>query len=69
MLVSEYNKQQFREICDEVVSGIRTENGVGTLQEKTIHAVLKNFYEPDRSKQEQKVSGFIADIFTGQEII
>lgn len=69
LLVSEYNKQQFRDICDEVVSGIRMENGVGTLQEKTIHAVLKNYYEPDRSKQEQKVSGFVADIFTGEEII
>lgn len=69
MLISEYNKQQFRDICDEVVNGIRTENGVGTLQEKTIHAVLKNYYEPDCSKQEQKVSGFVADIFTGQEII
>ncbi len=69
MLVSEYNKQQFRNICDEVVSGIRTENGVGTLQEKTIHAVLKNYYEPDDSKQEQKLAGFVADIFTGQEVI
>lgn len=69
MLVSEYNRQQFRNLCDEVVSGIRTENGVGTLQEKTIHAVLKNYYEPDVTKQEQKVAGFVADIFTGQEII
>ena len=69
MLVSEYNKQQFRDICDDVVSGIRTEQGVGTLQEKTIHAVLKNYYEPDLSKQEQKIAGFVADIFTGQEII
>lgn len=68
-LVSEYTKQQFRDICDDVVSGIRTENGVGTLQEKTIHAVLKNYYEPDYSKQEQKVAGFVADIFTGNEII
>ena len=69
MLVSEYNRQQFRNLCDEVVSGIRTENGVGTLQEKTIHAVLKKYYEPDVTKQEQKVAGFVADIFTGQEII
>ena len=68
MLVSA-DKQKFHTICDEVISGIRTENGVGTLQEKTIHAVLKNFYEPDPSKQEQKVAGFVADIFTGQEII
>ena len=69
MLVSESLKQQFHTICDEVINGIRTENGVGTLQEKTIHAVLKNFYEPDSSKQEQKIAGFVADIFTGQEII
>ena len=69
MLISEHNRQQFRDICDEIVSGLRTENGVGTLQEKTIHAVLKNYYEPDETKQEQKLAGFVADIFTGQEII
>ena len=69
MLVSESLKQFFHDICDDVVSGLRTENGIGTLQEKTIHAVLKNFYEPESSKQEQKVAGFVADIFTGQEII
>lgn len=69
MLISEHHKQRFRDISDEVVSGIRSDNGVGTLQEKTIHAVLKNFYEPDCSKQEQKLAGFVADIFTGQEIV
>ena len=69
MLVSEYNRQQFRDICDEVVSGIRTENGVGTLQEKTIHAVLKNYYEPDEDKQEIPIENYVADIYSDGEII
>lgn len=69
MLASDIQRQRFRDICDDVLNGIRTENGIGTLQEKTIHAVLKNYYEPDPAKQEQKIAGYIADIFTGTEII
>lgn len=37
-------------------------NGIGTYKEKTLHAVLKNFFEPDKSKQEIRYKGFIADI-------
>lgn len=37
-------------------------NGIGTYKERTLHAVLKNFYEPDKSKQEIRYKGFIADI-------
>lgn len=69
MLVSDTDRQRFRTICDIVTDGIRATQGVGTLQEKTIHAVLKNYYEPDLSKQELRVEGYIADIFTGEEII
>lgn len=69
MSVTELEQQRFCDVCDEVINNIRMENGVGTLQEKTIHAVLKNYYEPDPTKQEQKVAGFVADIFTGEEII
>lgn len=37
-------------------------NGIGTYKERTLHATLKNFYESDKSKQEIKYKGFIADI-------
>lgn len=37
-------------------------NGIGTYKERTLHAVLKNYFEPDVSKQEVRYKGFIADI-------
>jgi len=36
--------------------------GIGTYKERTLHAVLKNFFEPDKTKQEIRYKGFIADI-------
>lgn len=52
------------------VIGHTTEpNGIGTLKEKTIHAVLKNYYASDSSEQEQRIEGFVADIFTQGKII
>lgn len=42
---------------------------IGTLSEKTLHAVLKNYYAPDEAHQEVSVGKYIADIFTGEEII
>ena len=44
-------------------------NGIGTLGEKTVHSVLKSYYSPDQINHEIKVSGFVADICTGNEII
>lgn len=43
--------------------------GIGTLSEKTLHAILKNTYEPDEDKQEIPIGRFFADIYTGKEII
>ena len=36
-------------------------HGFGTLQEKTVHAVMKLYYEPDEDFHEVPVEGFIAD--------
>lgn len=35
---------------------------IGTLNEKSIHSTLKLYYEPDVSKHEISVNGYIADI-------
>lgn len=42
---------------------------IGTLGEKTLHALLKQYYEPDESKQEIKVGRFVADIKNDSGII
>jgi hypothetical protein len=59
----------FIKICDEVIGQEKGQNGIGTYGEKTIHSVLKNYYSPDFLNQEIKIGGFVADIYTGNEII
>lgn len=44
-------------------------HGFGTLQEKTVHAVMKLYYEPDEDFHEVPVEGFIADIYRDGRII
>ncbi len=40
----------------------RSREGIGTLKEKSVHAVLKNYFEPNKENQEVPIGGFIADI-------
>jgi len=42
---------------------------IGTLKEKTLHSILKNYMEPDTSKQEIRIDRFYVDIFNEQGII
>lgn len=43
--------------------------GIGTLQEKTLHKVLKNYLEPNLENQEIKIGPYYVDIFRDNEII
>ena len=51
------------------VEADRLRDGIGTLGEKTLHAVLKHFYQPDPSYHEQKIGRYFADIAKEGEII
>lgn len=55
--------------CLKVVGNTTEASGIGTLKEKTIHAVLKNYYAPNPDEQEQRIEGFVADIFKENKII
>ena len=44
-------------------------NSIGTLKEKSLHAVLKWYYEPDGSRHEIPVGDYIADIVGENGII
>lgn len=58
----------FEQARDKVIHKAQEQNGIGTLAEKTVHAVLKNYYAPNEAWHEQRVAGFVADAFTGSEI-
>ena len=62
-------KQRFREVKEKMLGEERLRASIGTLSEKTTHMILKNYYEPDVDKQEIPIGNYVADIFTGQEII
>ncbi len=69
MPVSEYSKELFNTACERTIQKEHSQNGIGTLKEKTLHAVLKNFYEPDISCHEIKIGRFVADILHENQVV
>lgn len=63
------DKQAFYEACEKIIGQQRERNGIGTLGEKTLHAVLKNYFEPHSENHEIKVGRFVADIVGEQGVI
>ena len=47
----------------------KKKNYIGTFYEKSLHAVLKNYYEPDEDKQEIPIENYVADIYADGQII
>jgi hypothetical protein len=63
------DQQLFHKICDDVIGREQGLMGIGTLSEKTVHSVLKNYYETNELNHEIKIDSFVADICNGHEII
>lgn len=63
------DKRNFEEAKRKVIGIDRQRFGIGTLSEKTVHAILKNYYEPDEDRQEIPIENYIADIYADGEII
>lgn len=63
------NTLLFEQAIDTVINNPRMESGIGTLSEKTVHAVLKNYLAPNQSCHEIKYQNYYADIVTPEGII
>lgn len=61
--------QRFDDAAKAVFESEKSNNGIGTLSEKSMHAVLKRYFEADKSRHEVSICGFIADIANDKEII
>ena len=61
--------KHFLQVCSMIIDQNIERNGIGTLSEKTIHAVLKFYFAPDPCHQEQKVHNYVADILKDDQII
>lgn len=63
------SEQRFEEAKKKIIGIDRQRLGIGTLSEKTVHAILKNYYEPDEDKQEIPIENYVADIYSEGKII
>lgn len=63
------NTSAFEAACASVAQTERGGGGIGTLGEKTLHAVLKHYFEPDTACHEIKIGRYYADIAKGNTVI
>ena len=63
------DQKAFEDAKKRIIGVDRQRLGIGTLSEKTVHAILKNYYEPDEDKQEIPIENYVADIYADGEII
>lgn len=67
---TEYVQQEyFIKVRDSVLGSELKRKGIGTLSEKTVHSVLKNFFEPETDYHEAALEGYFADIYNESGII
>lgn len=63
------DQNRFEEAKNKIIGVDRQRLGIGTLSEKTVHAIMKNYYEPDEDRQEIPIENYVADIYADGEII
>lgn len=63
------NHDAFEAAREKIIGVDRQRLGIGTLSEKTVHAILKNYYEPNEDRQEIPIENYVADIYADGEII
>lgn len=63
------DEKRFAAAKEKIIGKSRERIGIGTLSEKTVHTVLKHYYAPDEEMHEIPIEHYVADIYTGMEII
>jgi hypothetical protein len=61
--------REFFETCYRIMNQEREGRGIGTLGEKTLHSILKNYLEPNTGNHEVKIGNYVADIINENGII
>ena len=54
MEITEEDRELFQQACNKIVMQERLRYGIGTLSEKTVHALLKNYLVPKEEYHEIK---------------
>ena len=63
------NPQAFHDACEFVAGQDPVKAGIGTLSEKTLHAVLKHYFASSTDEHEIKIGRYVADIVGENGII
>lgn len=63
LTISPEEQARFLAACESFQAELRERNGIGTLGEKTVHATLKRYLEPDPSRHEVLLEDFVVDIY------
>lgn len=64
-----FDPERFIETKEAVLASERERNGIGTLGEKSLHLILKSYYEPLYALHEQKLGRYVADILNEDGVI
>lgn len=59
----------FVEAKRRALEGLEPRGGIGTLRERSLHAVLKYWFQPDDACHEVRLGRFVADIFDGRGVV
>ncbi len=62
-------KHRFDDILNFLAVNGRDALGIGTYSEKSLHFILKNFFEPDRDYHEVAYKGYVADVMRDGKIV
>ena len=63
------DQQAFESAKNKIIGVDRQRLTIGTLSEKTVHAILKNYLQPDEDRQEIPIENYVADIYDNGEIV
>ena len=67
--VNYIENDRFIEARKMIIGKAHNDKGIGTLSEKAVHGVMKNFYEPRADYQEVALKGYFADIYNETGVI
>ena len=67
-LQTEFSALAFQRACAKMLTTDKTEMGIGTLGEKSLHNVIKHYISPDENTHEIKCGRFVADILADSRI-
>ena len=63
------NQERFQTAVEKIADRTQGMMGIGTLSEKTLHAIMKHYYEPNEDYHEVPLEGYVADIYNQNGVI